>query len=117
MNDVDKLAMLLDDPEIREMIFALGRSGPGGLHRVAAVALAAGPAERVSVVLTDDVVLSVAAYVESDADEVARQLAQLLPDLLDALAPGGDLIPAADLARIIRIDVALDDEEAGAFGN
>jgi uncharacterized protein YidB (DUF937 family) len=55
---------------------------------------------------------------EPDADpgEATRQLAQLLPDLVDALTPGGELLSAPELARLMRIDVVLDDESAGAFG-
>jgi uncharacterized protein YidB (DUF937 family) len=62
------------------------------------------------------VVAGVAAYVEADFAEASRQLAQLLPDLLDALTPGGALLTAGDLARLMTSDIALDDAEAGAFG-
>jgi hypothetical protein len=68
VNAADRLAVLLDDPEIRETVVALDRSVPGGLR---------------------------------------------LPDLLDALASGGELLPATDLAA----DIALDDRAAGAFGH
>jgi hypothetical protein len=36
--------------------------------------------------------------------------------LLDALTPDGVLLPAAEPARILRADIALDEESAGAFG-
>jgi YidB-like protein len=138
VSEDDKLAVLLDEPEIREMVFALGHSGPGAgpvrLREVAVTVLAsASEAQRDSwlnagdnnarlspdqarAMLTDGVVMRVASYVESDPAEVARQLAQLLPDLLDALTPRGELLPATELARQMRIDVVLDDESAGAFG-
>lgn len=105
----EKLILLLDDPEIRETIVALNYSYPGGLHGLAATSGQA--------LLADDVVGSVAASVESEPAEVARQLRQLLPDLLDALRPGGSPIPAAEVSVLLRVDIALDDEEAGAFGN
>jgi hypothetical protein len=108
MTEDYQLEVLLDDPEIREVVIAVGRSYPGGLH-----ALAASSGHGL---LSDEVVGSVAAEVESEPAEVARQLRQLLPDLLDALAPGGQVLPADELARLIRIDIVLDDEEAGAFG-
>jgi YidB-like protein len=141
VSDDLKLERLLDDPEIRDMIFALCHSGhsaraagPVRLREVAAGVLATADPEQLSswldagdrnarvspeqvaVLLTDDVVVSVAAYIDSDPAEVTRQLAQLLPDLLDALTPSGELLPAPELARIMRIDIALDDESAGAFG-
>jgi hypothetical protein len=138
MSEYDKLAILLDEPEIREMVFALGHSGPGAgpvrLREVAVIVLASASEEqrdswlnagdrnaRVSpdearAMLTDEVVLGVASYVESDPGETARQLAQLLPDLLDALTPGGELLPAIELGRLMQIDIVLDDESAGAFG-
>jgi uncharacterized protein YidB (DUF937 family) len=130
----DKLAVLLDDPQIREIVFAIGHSGsPAGPVRLRAVAVevldAAGETQRASWLGPGDdnapasagllpagVVPSVAAYVESDPGEVARQLGQLLPDLLDALTPGGELLPAAELARVMRVDIALDEQSAGVFG-
>ncbi|MEV6848353.1 hypothetical protein [Actinoplanes sp. NPDC051411] len=104
----DKLLVLLDDPESREMMFALEHSYPGGLHGLAA--------SRGQVLLTDVVVGDVAAVVESEPAEVARQLRQLLPDLLDAVCPGGQMLPAPELARLMRIDIVLDEDEAGPFG-
>jgi hypothetical protein len=104
----DKLIVLLDDPEIRETIVALNYSYPGGLHGLAATSGHS--------LLADNVVSSVAAAMESEAAEVARQLRQLLPDLLDALAPDGRLIPATELTTLLRVDIALDENEAGAFG-
>jgi hypothetical protein len=105
----DMLMRLLDDPEIREVIVALDRGYPGGLHGLAATGGQS--------LLADVVVGSVAAEVASEPAEVARQLRQLLPDLLGALTPAGIPLPPAELARLIRSDIALDDEEAGAFGN
>jgi hypothetical protein len=141
MNEDLKLEMLLDDPQIRDMIFAIAHSGhyapaagPARLREVAAGVLAtAGPQQlsswldagddnarvspdQITVLLTEDVVTSVAAAVDSDPGEVTRQLAQLLPDLLDALTPAGELLPVADLADLMGIDIARDDESAGAFG-
>jgi hypothetical protein len=138
VNEDLKLEMLLDDPQIRDMVFAIAHSGPGAgpirLLHVAAGALAtAGPEqlaswldagddnarvgpEQVPGLVTEDVVLSVAGSVGSDPDETRRQLAQLLPDLLDALTPAGELLPVADLAALMDVDVARDDESAGAFG-
>ena len=138
MTEDDKLAVLLDDPQIRQMVFAIGHSGaPAGpvrLHAVAVEVLAAAGetqraswlgdgddnapigADRLAELLPAGVVVSVAAYVDSDPGEVARQLAQLLPDLLDALTPGGELLPPVELARVLRVDVALDEDSAGAFG-
>jgi hypothetical protein len=138
VNEDRKLETLLDDPEIRDMVFAIAHSGPGSgparLREVAAGALAIADAEQlnswldasdrnarvspeqVRVLLTDDVVTSVAGEVDSDPAETARQLAQLLPDLLDALTPAGELLPVADLADLMGIDIARDDKSAGAFG-
>jgi hypothetical protein len=108
MNATYQLAVLLDDPEIREVIIALGHSYPGGLHGLATTGG--------QVMLSDDVVGGVAADVESEPAEVARQLRQLLPDLLDALAPGGEVLSATELAVLIHTDIVVDDGEAGAFG-
>jgi len=105
----DMLMVLLDDPEIREMIVALDRGYPGGLPGLAATGGQG--------LLADAVVGTVAAEVASEPAEVARQLRQLLPDLLGALAPGGVPLAAAELARQMRADIVLDDAEAGAFGD
>jgi hypothetical protein len=45
-----------------------------------------------------------------------RQLAVVLPDLVDAVSPGGYVIEADELDQDLRAAIAADDHSAGAFG-
>jgi len=138
MNETDKLTVLLDDPSVRAMIFALEHSGPDAgasrLRDIAANTLAFASdvqrlswlepsiekvpmsVEEVHAVLTDDVVQRVATYLMTDLSDVVIQLAELLPDLVDALTPAGDLLAVDVLAEMLRTIVIFDDRSAGAFG-
>ncbi|HEY0533161.1 MAG TPA: hypothetical protein VGD29_16360 [Actinoplanes sp.] len=44
------------------------------------------------------------------------KLLVLLDDPEIRVCPGGQTLPALELARLMRIDIALDEDEAGAFG-
>jgi uncharacterized protein YidB (DUF937 family) len=57
-----------------------------------------------------------ARFTKSSPEEVAWQLAEVLPDLVDAVSPGGQVLPAPELGRDLATAVEIDDRSAGAFG-
>jgi len=142
MTDIAKFTDLLDDPEIRLLIFALAHSGhdlvpenPGaGRLRALAFRTLAGvdsgqrqswlstdahklpmAVVQVRAILGEQVLTEVGAYVRTEAESVAWQLAAVLPDLIDAMSPDGTLLSAPELAERIRLASALDDRMAGVF--
>jgi uncharacterized protein YidB (DUF937 family) len=144
MTDIDKLATLLDDPEVRELIFGLAhvgstrQSAEPGAPRLHAVVLdlagstspeqyrswlsddAANEAMTVDQVrrtIGDGAIDDLAQLAQSSPDAVAWQLAVVLPDLVDAVSPGGQVVDATRLAREIADASAYDDRSAGAFGS
>jgi uncharacterized protein YidB (DUF937 family) len=141
-DDIGKLSTLLDDPEIRELVFALahfgapslGKPGPARLHAVVLRLADTTAPEQYYSWLSDDVrnkamtvdqvrttvgeveIDDLAQYVDSSSGAVAWQLAAVLPDLVDAVSPGGQVIDANRLARELAQASADDDRSAGAFG-
>ena len=143
MTDVSKLARLLDDPEIRVVVFGLAHASaaapavePGAPRLRAVVLELAGTTdadqyrswladnesgrpmtvEQVRRALGDDAIDEVATYAGSSPEDVASQLAVVLPDLVDAVSPGGNVIDASELGKQLRASVAVDDQSAGPFG-
>ncbi len=141
--DPGKLADLLDDPEIRLLIYGLAHSGhaPGdgvsGPARLRAKMVLlidrVTPAQRdswlaagatnlplttadVGAVFGEVLVGDIAAYVHGTPAEVAWQLSAVLPALADALSPAGILIPADELASQLTTTSTEDELSAGAFG-
>jgi hypothetical protein len=140
---IGKLATLLDDPEARDLIFGLAHIGaahpapPGAprLHALVcdlAATAAAGQylswlsddarnqamtAGQVRTAIGDGAIGDIAAYAGSTPDAVAWQLAVLLPDLVDAVSPGGAVVDAALLADQIDAASLEDDLESGSFGS
>jgi uncharacterized protein YidB (DUF937 family) len=136
---VTRLATLLDDPAVRELIYGLGHVGPGksGAARLCAVVLrlveTAHP-EQYRSWLSDDasnepmtvdqvwlaidgpVIEDLARFTGGSPGAVAWQLAGVLPDVVDAISPGGNIIDAARLTREIEEAITFDDRSAGAFG-
>jgi uncharacterized protein YidB (DUF937 family) len=143
MASASRLSELLDDPEVRLLVFALAHAEP------AAPAVEAGPgrlrealmhlsqttepgqyqswladdqpnkpltAEQIRTAYSDDVLDRVAQYAGSSRDDVARQLAAALPDLVDAVSPGGQLMAADELGRQLAGTAAEDEHTAGPFG-
>ncbi|HYN95323.1 MAG TPA: YidB family protein [Pilimelia sp.] len=139
-----KLSTLLDDPEVRELIFSLAHvrsvptSAKPGAARLRAVVLGladtttseqylswlsddapnkAMTVEQVLSALGDGAVNDLAQAANGSPDAIAWQLAAVLPDLVDAVSPGGAVIDEDRLAREIRVASADDDRSAGAFGS
>ncbi|MFI5890004.1 YidB family protein [Actinoplanes sp. NPDC051513] len=133
MTDIRKLAVLLDNPEARELILGLG-----GAEKIRAVVLdLAGAttadqygswlddgarnkpmtAGQVRLTIGDDALDSIAVFAGGDAVAVAWQLSEVLPDLVDALTPGGTVLEADVLRREIDDATLEDDREAGLFAN
>ncbi|GIH10017.1 hypothetical protein Rhe02_80840 [Rhizocola hellebori] len=142
MTDVSgKLSRLLDDPEVRVVVFGLAHThaeGPAaGAPRLREVVLhLAGTSEpdqysswlsddvanlpmtvaQVRAAFGADVLDDLAVYAKSSPDEVAWQLAEVLPDLVDAVSPGGQVLAASELGRHLSEAVEADDRSAGPFG-
>ena len=139
-----KLSTLLDDPEVRELILALAhiRSVPSpaapGAPRLRAIVLRLADAttpeqylswlsddtsnkamtmEQVRSAIGDRAVDDLALTTGGSAGTVTWQLAAVLPDLVDAVSPGGAAVDEDRLGREIREAVAYDDRSAGAFGS
>jgi uncharacterized protein YidB (DUF937 family) len=134
MSDVRKLATLLDDPEVRDLVLGLAGNRVDRLRAIVldlAVTTASeqyrswlDDGERNRAMTTDQVRLAVgdaaigdlADAASSTPAAVAWQLAGILPDLVDALSPGGQVIDVAVLARELGEATVEDDLEAGVFG-
>jgi uncharacterized protein YidB (DUF937 family) len=143
VTDFSKLFALLDDPEIRVLLYGLAhaapavagsRTGPARLRVVVAHLIETVPeeqhrswlsdternaamnVEQVGTVVGYDVIADVARYTDSSPEDVVFQLAAVLPDLADALSPGGALVSAVELAH--ELDEATDesDRSGGPFG-
>jgi uncharacterized protein YidB (DUF937 family) len=141
--DVAKLSTLLDDPEVRELLFGLAHarsaapSAEPGASRLRAVVLQladttsaeqygswlsdeavnkAMTVDQVRDTIGDSALDDLAMLAGSSPSAVAWQLAAVLPDLVDAVSPGGRVIDDTLLAREIAEASADDDRSAGAFG-
>jgi uncharacterized protein YidB (DUF937 family) len=143
MDDIGKLSTLLDDPETRVLIFGLAHvgsaplagPGPSRLHAVVLrLADTTTPeqygswlsdaahnhdmtVDQVRLAFDDAVIEDLAQWTGSSPGEVVWQLAAVLPDLVDAISPGGVLIDADRLARELAAATAEDDRSSGAFGS
>ena len=144
MDEISKLSTLLDDLEVQELIFGLAhvgslalRAGPGApqLHAVVLrLAETATPeqyrswlsdaapnlsmtVDQVRMTIGDSAIDDLAQLAGGSPGAVAWQLAAVLPDLVDAVSPGGQVIDAERLAREIREASADDGRSAGAFGS
>jgi uncharacterized protein YidB (DUF937 family) len=137
MTDVRKLATLLDNPEVRDLLFGLAhtqKAEPAARMRSIVLDLAvtttaeqyrswldddernaAMTPEQVRLTIGDEAIGDVADFVSSTPEAVAWQLAEVLPDLVDAISPGGRVIEAELIAREIAEATLEDDEETGAF--
>ena len=144
MDDLSKLSTLLDDLEIRELIFGLAHvgsvapsAGPGA-SRLRAVVLRlaetttpgqyrswlsddtpnkALTVDQVRMTIGDSAIDDLAQLAGGSPGAVAWQLAAVLPDLVDAVSPGGEVIDTDRLAREIAEASVDDDRSAGAFGS
>jgi len=143
MDDIGKLSTLLDDPEIQELIFGLAHIGSvapsagSGAPRLHAVVLRlaettdpgqygswlsddapnqAMTVDQVRTTIGDSAIDDLAQLVGGSPGAVAWQLAAVLPDLVDAVSPGGEVIDAGRLTREFAEASAVDDRSAGAFG-
>ncbi|MCO8269938.1 YidB family protein [Actinoplanes sp. TRM 88003] len=139
MTDIAKLSTLLDDPEVRDLLFGLAHTGarptgPAHLHSVVLRLAETTTPEQYGSWLSDaahnqpmtvDQVRStvgegplddLATFAGGSSAAVAWQLASILPDLVDAASPGGTVIGADQLGRHILEAIDADDRSAGAFG-
>jgi uncharacterized protein YidB (DUF937 family) len=142
VNDIRKLSTLLDDPEIRELLFGLAHVGSAspatGAARLRAVVLRladtttaeqyrswlsdstpnkAMTVDQVRMTVGKSALDDLAQFTIGSPEAVAWQLAAVLPDLVDAVSPGGVIVDANLLAREIRTAITDDDLSAGGFGS
>jgi uncharacterized protein YidB (DUF937 family) len=143
MAGIEKLETLLDDPEVRDLIFGLAHAGsvlpaaaPGAPRLHAVVLHLAGTTEpeqylswlsdetankamtvdQVRATVGDGALEDLARSESGSPGAVAWQLASVLPDLVDAVSPGGTVVDAERLAAEIGRAIADDDRSAGVFG-
>ncbi|MEV4318191.1 YidB family protein [Actinocrispum sp. NPDC049592] len=144
MNDIGKLEMLLDDPQVRELILGLGyvesapRAVESGAPRLHAVVLHLAEttsteqyaswlsdevpnrtmtADQVRKTIGDTAIDDLAQLMSASSSTITWQLAVILPDFVDAVSPGGQVVDVNRLAREILDASAEDDREAGGFGS
>lgn len=144
MTDIGKLSTLLDDPEVRVLIFGLAHVGSAlpsvapGVARLHAVLLRladttdpeqyrswladdtpnkAMTVDQVRATIGGAALGDLAAFTGGGPDAVGWQLAAVLPDLVDAVSPGGTIIDADRLALEITQATSDDERSAGAFGS
>jgi uncharacterized protein YidB (DUF937 family) len=139
MPDIAKLSTLLDDPEVRDLLFGLAHTGspaagPAHLHAVVLrLAETTTPeqygswlsdtshnqpmtVDQVRRTVGDGPLDDLATFAGGSSAAVAWQLASVLPDLVDAVSPGGRVVGADQLGREITDAIDGDDRSAGAFG-
>ena len=135
MSDVRKLATLLDNPEVRDLVRGLAGSRPERLRAIVLELAVSTTSEQyrswlddgepnramtpdqVRSAVGDAAIGELADALYSTPAAVAWQLAETLPDLVDALSPGGQVIEVELLTRELAEATTEDDLEAGAFGN
>ena len=144
MTDISKLSTLFDDPEVQELIFGLAHVGSAppsagaGASRLRFVVLALASTtnseqycswlsddapnlpmtvDQVQMTIGANAIDDLAQFLSGSASAIAWQLAAVLPDLVDAVSPGGQVIDANLLAREMAKASADDDRSAGAFGS
>jgi hypothetical protein len=144
MVDIAKLSTLLDDPQVRELLYGLAHVGPRlplvppGPARLHAMVLhladttrpeqyrswlsdgaanAPMTVDQMRLTVGDAAIADLAQFTSSSPASVAWQLAGVLPDVVDALSPGGEVVDATRLTREIEEAVTVDDRSAGPFGN
>ena len=143
-DDIGKLSALLDDPQVRELLFGLAHVGsaPAGVRsgapRLRAVLLRlaettteaqyrswlsdgtvnlAMTVDQVRETIGESAIDDLAELMRGTPDVVAWQLAVVLPDLVDAVSPGGEIVDAAWLSReIMEAGVADDRSEERRVG-
>lgn len=141
MADVSKLSRLLDDLEVRVVVFGLAHTDvavpSAGAPRLREVVLQLADTSepdqyhswladdmrnlpmtvaQVRVAFGEEILNDLAKFTKSSPDEVAWQLAEVLPDLVDAVTPGGKVLEAGELGRQLSAAVEADDRSAGPFG-
>lgn len=138
--DIDKLDTLLADPEARVVLYGLAHTdcagdhpGPEHLHALVARVLEHGDreqrdgwlsdtvgnpplsADQVRALFGDTALDDVARHTRSSPSDVADQLSRFLPDLVDALSPGGALVASDQLPLALSTAESVGDHESGPF--
>jgi len=143
MTDLSRLSTLLDDPQVRVVVFGLAHAGSSaaygqtGASRIRAIMInlagavqpeqyrnwlsddhtnTAMTVDQVRAAIGEDRIDDIARYAAIPTTELAWQIAALLPDLVDALSPSGHIIDADHIAQHLRDATTADDRTAGSFG-
>ncbi len=140
--DNGKLTLLLDDPEVRVIVYGLAHvypaepaeSGPERLHAVLQRLVETADSEQAESWLSDqpvnsaitveqiretfgdDVIRDLARYADSEPEQTAWQLTAVLPDLVDAFSSGGAIVEVAEVRAGFYRATDAGDRSAGPFG-
>ena len=131
------------DPEVRVVVFGLAHTGhasfgeepgPDRLRAMLSHVLASSDAgqsrswlsdsvtnqpitvDQVHRTFGDEIINDLARYAQSTPVDISWQLAAVLPDLVDALTPGGSLVHTTELWHELNDAAAAGDEASGPFG-
>jgi len=142
--DISKLSVVLDDPEIRLLIFALSHTrlthpaAEPGAARLRAIVLQLADTtdpqqyrswlsddapnmrmtvDQVRMTVGERAIDDLSSFVGGSPSAIAWQLAAVLPDLVDAVSPDGEVVDVDQLSRELEDASAYDDSSAGAFGS
>src|SRR5688572_33117462 len=134
--DVSKLSRLLDDREVQVMVYGLSHVDPAGpeaqagAERLREILLRLANSTtrdqyhswlsddrsnhpmtlpQVRAALGEDALNGLALFARISPHDVAYQLAAILPDLVDAVSPGGIILDAKELGQALTAALAEDD--------
>jgi uncharacterized protein YidB (DUF937 family) len=140
--DTGKLTLLLEDPEVRTIVYGLAHvypaapttTGPERLHGVLHRMVDTSDPEQVESWLSDqaanraitvdqirdafgdDVIRDLADYANSAPEQTAWQLTEVLPDLVDAFSADGAIVEVGELQDGFYSASDEGDRSTGAFG-
>lgn len=137
MAAVDSLAEMVNDPQVRDLLFGLSEKDDdaarvrvvNAVTRLTAEACAADGVTSTQVALRpisaddvrgaigDEAIVELAQFMRQTPEETADQLAAVLPDLLDASARVGEQIKPDELHRALRTALSEGINTAGPFAS
>jgi hypothetical protein len=137
MAAVDRLAEMINDPQVRDLLLGLSEEDDdaararvvNAVARLTAEACGADGVTSTQVALRpistddvrgalgDDAIVELAQFMRQTPEETADQLAVVLPDLLDASAHVGEQIKPDEMHRALRAALSEGIDTAGPFAS